>query len=345
MKLLQFLILTLLLTSCSANIKKNFDKYQKQFLSKTEFMPSKKELKRKAPKIVIFSLDENGNLVATQSGLGQSIANNIENILAKNKLAEIVDRSANKKLKNEISLNELKGTSNYKGPKVADYAISGSISDASFISKYVNGTTYINPKNFQLVTIPPRYKYSSSVSGNIKIFELPSLTAIDTVEFKGASSRSENVKRKGGFSMGSIQIGGENIEGTNRDDGLVRKTAQSAIKKLKLKLQNIFAKTAYILEKRQYKNKTIFKIPLGRLDGLKKGDKIEITGKYEVENPITEEIEIENRIIAQGVISDKIEPKTSWIVISKEENAKKIRLGDKIKLQYKKGFFAKLFNF
>lgn len=344
MKLLQILIVTLLLNSCATNIKKNFDNYQPQFLGKTEFMPSKEELESKSPKVVVFALDENDNLVATQSSLGQAIANNIENILAQNRLAEIVDRSANKKLKNEIALNELKGNSNYKGPKVADYAIAGSISNANFTSKYVNGSTYINPKNYQVVTTPPQYRYSSNVSGNIKIFELPSLTAIDTVEFSGNKSRSENVKRKGGFSLGAIQLGGESEEGAKRDDGLVKQAASEAIKKITTKLQNIFAKSGYILEKRQLKNNTIFKISLGQLDGLKKGDNVEITGKYEVENPITEEIEIENRIIAQGKISDKIDPKTAWIVINNENNAKKIRLGDKAKLKYQKSFFAKIFS-
>lgn len=344
MKLLPLIIITLILNSCALNVKKDFDNYQKQFLSKTAFMPSKKELKTKAPKVVIFALEENDNIVATQSGLGKSIANDIESILAKDRLAEIVDRSANKKLKKEISLSELKGKSHYKGPKVADYAIYGSISDASFSSKYQNGSTYVNPKNLQVVTIPAQYRYYSRVSGNIKIFELPSLNAIDTLEFNDKDSRAENVKRKGGLSLGGIQIGGESVAGAKRDDGLVRRAAHKAIKKLNVKLKNIFAKSGYILEKRQFNNKIIFKIPLGRLDGIKKGDRLEITGKYEVENPITEEIEIENRIIAHAQVSDKIEPKTSWIVIKNAQNANKIRLGDKAKLKYKSGFFAKFFN-
>ena len=59
---LKYLILLAIATSCSATIK-NFDKYEKQFLSKTEFMPSKESLENKPPKIVVFALDENENLV------------------------------------------------------------------------------------------------------------------------------------------------------------------------------------------------------------------------------------------------------------------------------------------
>ena len=96
------LALIFILTSCSATIK-NFDRYQKQFLSKTEFMPSLESLEGKSPKVVVFPLDENENPVAKQSQLGNAIANNIENILAKHRLAELVDRGAAGKLQKEIA--------------------------------------------------------------------------------------------------------------------------------------------------------------------------------------------------------------------------------------------------
>lgn len=340
----KFLLIIFLAQSCSPNIKNNFSKYQKQFLPKTNFMPSKKELKKKQAKVVIFALDDNDIKVAKDAKLGINIANNIENIIATNKLGEIIDRSANKKLEQEIALNELKNNKIYQGPKVADYAISGSISDASFSSKYRNGYTYINPRNYQLVTIPAQYQYFSKVSGNIKIYELPSLSAIAVINFNGLDSRNENAKRNGGVSLGGIQIGGKTESGITRDDGLIRSAANKSINKLKIKLQNIFAKTGYILEKRQFKNKIIFKISIGESDGVKKGDKVAISSKVENQNPITEEIEIETQQIANGYVSNKIDQKTSWIIVKNKDNANKIRLGDKIKLKYKPSFFAKLFN-
>ncbi len=333
-------LLTLLtITSCTPTIS-NFDKYQKQFFAKTRFMPSKEKIKQKAPKVVVFSLDENSNQTAKQAGLGISIANNVENILSKNRLAKLVDRSAAKKLQKEIALSEMKKTGSYKGPEVADYAVSGSISNASFSSKYSNGSTYINPRSGQLITIPPRFTYISEVSGNLKIYELPSLSVIDTIEFSGKSSRNESVQQKGGFRLGGIQIGGEQMKGIDRDDGLVRKAGEDSIINAITDIKNSFAKTGYILEKRIYDDKVIFKINLGSLDGLKHGDKFEVIGKYESQNPITEEVETKRRIIAKGTISDKIDPKTSWIIIDDEDNIKNIRLGDLVKIKYEKPAFA-----
>ena len=334
-------ILLFAASSCSPTIK-NFSAYQKQFLSKSEFMPSKEALENKPPKIVVFAFEENKNETATQASLGESIANDVENIISNNRLAELVDRKANSKLEKEIALAEMNKTGSYKGPKVADYAISGALSNASFTSKYSSGSTYVNPKNGQLVSIPPQYKYSSEVAGNLKIYELPSLTVVESIEFKGDQSRSENVRQDGGLNFGGIQLGGKQIDGISRDDGLVRRAGEDGIKNIEIDLKNALAKKGYILEKRILGKKSIFKISLGSDDGLKQGDKFEIVGQYETQNPITEESEVERRIIANGVISDKIDPKTSWVIIDNSENENAIRLGDTVKMKYQRGFFDKL---
>lgn len=341
---IKYLAALVVLSSCAPTIK-NFENYQKQFLSKTNFMPSKENLEGKAPKIAVFALDENDNQVATQSGIGNSVANNVENILSKNRLGEIVDRKAAGKLQKEISLAEMNKTGSYKGPAVADYAISGSISNAGFTSKYSEGRLSIDPKTRQVTTIPPRYTYSSDVAGNLKIYELPSLAVADSIEFSGRKTRTENVQQNGGLSLGALQIGGNKAEGAKRDDSLVRKAGEDAISEIEVDIKNFFAKKGYILEKRTYENKAIFKITLGSLDGLKQGDKFEITGQYESENALTNQIEVERRIIASGVISDRIDPKTSWVIIEDDKKTDAIRLGDTVRMKYKKSSFAAVTKF
>lgn len=335
------LILLFILTSCSTTIK-DFDKYEKEFISKTSFMPSAENIKGIQPKLVVFEFDENNNEVAKNANLGKIIGNNIENILTQDRLVELVDRKAAEKLKQEIALAEMNKTGIYKGPKIADYAISGSISNADFSSKYSSGSTYVNPKNMQLITIPPKYTYSSNVSGNIKIYELPSLTVIENVEFSGAKTRSENVRQNGGLSLGALQIGGEKVNGISRDDGLVRSAAYDAILSSNIELKNAFAKKGYILEKRVFDKKAIFKISLGSQDGIKQEDEFEIIGQFEVENPITNEVEIERRIIASGKVSNIVNPSYSWVVLNEKEKNKSIRLGDMVKIKYKRNALEKL---
>lgn len=342
MKLKHFLLL-MLLSSCAPTIK-NFDQYQKQFLSKSQFLPSEENLSGKPSKIVVFALDENANQVATQSGLGVAMANNIENVLTKNRLAQLVDRNAMTKLQKEIALAELNKTGAYKGPQVADYAISGSISNAGFTSKYSAGSTYLDPKSKTMVTVPPRFTYKSDVSGNIKIYELPSMAVVENIDFKGSKSRDENVQQKGGLSLGALQIGGEQVKGADRDDNLVRKAGEDAVKNMVVDIKNSLAHKGYILEKRVFEGKTIFKISLGSAQGIEHGDKFEVSGQYESENAITGKIEIERRIIAQGTVADKIDPKTCWVVLDDSKNNEKVRLGDTVKMKYKKSYFDAVSN-
>lgn len=333
--------LALLAASCAPTIS-NFDEYQKQFLTKSSFLPTAENLDGKPQKVVVFALDENSNDVATQAGLGTSIANNVENVLSQNKLAELIDRKASGKLQKEIALSEMNKTGSYKGPKVADYAISGSISNAGFTSKYSSGSTIVNPKTGYVTSIPPRFSYASEVSGNLKIYELPSLTVAENIEFTGKSARSENVQNNGGINLFGIKAGGKDSEGAKRDDSLVRKAASDAIDNARIAIKNFFAKKGYILEKRVYKNKSIFKISLGSSDGVEQGDKLEIIGQYETENSITGQSETEKRIITTAKISDKIDMKTSWIIIDDLAKADKIRLGDMVKVKYSKSFSDKL---
>jgi TolB-like protein len=335
------LALALALASCAPTIK-DFNKFQKQFISQTEFMPSEENLSGKAPKVVVFEFDEANIDPAKLADLGNTIAKSVEATLSKNRLAEIVDRKSAVKLQKEVQLAEMNKTGAYKGPRIADYAISGGIANADYASKYSSGSTYINPKNGQIISIPPKYTYTSNVSGNIKIFELPSLQVVEAIEMKGKSVRSENVQTDGGFSLGGIKIGGTDVAGVQRDDGMVRKAGEDAIDEASVDLQNFFAKKGYILEKRSLDKKSIFKINIGSVDGIKHGDKFEVIGQYEVENPISGKSEIERRIIATGQVSQIIDPKNCWIVLDNKDQESLLRIGDMVKLKYSKSTFKSI---
>lgn len=335
---LKYFLLFFVAISCAPKIK-NFELYEKQFISKSQFLPTKEQLSGKLSKIAVFELDENDNQVATNASLKASIANNVENILSKQRLALIVDRKATKKLQDEVKLSELNKTGQYKGPEIADFIISGSISNAGFTKKYKSGSTYIDPKTKNLVTVPPSFLYQTEVSGNLKIFEVPSLAVIEVIEFSGSASRTENVQQDGGFSLGAIRVGGVQSKGIDRDDSLVRRAAEDAIISIEPDLKNALSQRGYILEKRTLEaKKTIFKISIGSENGIKNGDKFDVIAKYEVQNPITNEVEIESKIIASGVVGDIIDPKSSWVILKNEKHVSKVRLGDTIKMKYKKSF-------
>lgn len=334
------LLLSLIISSCAPSIK-SLSLYQKQYMTKGNYLPTKEQLAGKMPNIAVFDLEENGE-VAKQASLGRAIAGNLENTLAKNKLAKLIDRSAAVKLEQEVRLSELNKTGSYKGPQVADYIISGAISNAGFTKKYNSASSFFNPKTGRSTHAPANFKYSSEVSGNVKVYELPSMQVSDNIDFQGYSSRTENVQSQGGFKFGTMSIGGKEAQGINRDDNLVRQAGEDAILSIELEMKNILSSRGYVLEKRTGKNFTIFKVSLGNKNGIKHGDKLKVISQFDVTNPITNEAEIEKRVVASGTISEIIEPSTSWVIIKEPKMAEKVRLGDVIKLDYARGKLSAL---
>ena len=332
--------LAIIISSCAPKIP-HFNSYLPQQIPRTDFMPSADLVDGKPPKIVVFELDEGANETAQQADLGKSMTVAVENVLTENRLAELVDRKIAIKLEKEIALAEMSKTGSYKGPVVADYAISGAIGGAGFTKKYSAGFIIPN-RNGTFTRIVPKFTYTSDVSGNIKVYELPSMKVVNSFEFSGKKSKSEEVKTNNNLSIGGlVEFGGQRVEGLNRDDNLVRNAGKEAIDNISFEIKNFFAKKGFIMEKRSLKNKVIFKISSGSADGIKVGDKFEVIGKYGIENALTGKSEVENRIIASGVVSDKVDPRSSWVLIDDQESVDLIRLGDVVQFKYKRSFWSK----
>jgi hypothetical protein len=339
-----FIFLILVISSCSAKIS-NFNSYLPQTFPRTSFMPSPEEAQGRSPKVVVFELDNGKNEVAKQADLGNSITVAVENVLTQNRLAELIDRSAAKKLKKEIALAEMNKTGSYEGPEIANYAVSGAIGNAGFTKKYSSGMVLPNSTG-GLTRIPPSFKYIADVSGNIKIYELPSMKVIENISFSGRKTKTEQVKTDNNISIGGIiEFGGQKAEGLNRDDGLVRNAGIDAIDNISFAIKNFFAKKGFVLAKRVLKDKAIFQISVGSSSGVKAGDKFEVIGKYENFNVLTGKTEIERRVIASGKVADHINPKSAWVLIDDEESVNAIRLGDVVHFRYSRSFFGKLDKF
>ena len=336
-----FLISMALITSSCAPSISNFNSYLPQQFPKTEFMPSPEMSEGKPPKVVVFDFDEGKNEIANQADLGKSISVEIENVLTENRLAQLVDRKVAEKLEKEIALAEMNKTGIYKGPEISDYAVFGTIGNAGFTKKYSGGMLIPNG-NGGLTKTAPSFTYSSDVSGNIKIYELPSMQVVANFEFAGKKTKKEEVKTNNNVSIGGlIEFGGQKAEGLNREDGLVRSAGQEAIDNVSFDIKNFFAKKGFVLEKRSLKDKVIFKISVGSADGVKTGDNFEVIGKYEIINSITGKSEIERRSIASGKVANKIDPKSSWVLIDDKDTINAIRLGDVVQFKYQRSFIGK----
>ena len=341
MRIIFISVLLLFVANCAPKIK-NFNQYIKQPILKSEYI-TKEAFEKDKPNIVIANFNNRDNEIARKANLGNSMAVALENLLGSSKLVKLQDRRAFKNLEKEIALAELKQTGSYEGPVEADYAVSGEVSIADYQYKFIAERISYNAKKGEVYRVPAQHKYIATFSGNLKIYQLPSLKIYEVVPLKGKKIRIEDaiVNRSWLFNttIDSSMMKKEDFE-------LVQKAGEVALTKNKHLIQNIFSnlRKGYILEKRAKGNKTIFKISLGKNSALKNGQKVKIYTVTEVENPITEEIKKENIELGVATVTDRISEQYAWILVKDAKLAARLKIGDFVTVIYKKDYLNNLLS-
>ncbi len=324
-KQLSFLTLILaLLTGCGASIN-SIEAYVPIPLEKSPFMPSKEELKTGKTKVVLTPINDKNFKLARRANLGQSLYIELDKELSTSGTVEVLDRDIAKKFDEEIKLSELGEESNMDELelKVAKYAISGSLSNVQFISRFTQKQIWTDKKGKKYV-IPAHYNYTAAVSGILKVYSIPSMKVLKTIAFSDRISRREDSRFFG------------NDHRPLDTSGMINQAGRDAIHATRNAFKNFLAPKGYIMKLRQKDDEQIVQVSIGSFDGLETGSDVHIYSTISSENPLTQEIEIETIKIADGIVSDKISEHRAWIII--QERSHDIKLGDYIKAKYSKGF-------
>lgn len=308
------------MTGCGPKVK--LAEFKKAPIENCDIMPTKSEMAHVKPKVVVMPLANGSSDIIKKVDAGNTIANTTETLLSSSKLVELVDRSAAEKLRNELSIIELKGDSGkaYQGPNIADMAISGSLNSASVTAKFTEASTVCN-KEGKCWTTPASCSYSGSISGTLKVYELPNLKVSDSFPISGEKSFSEEGGCKSNYDK----------------EGLISAAAVKAPDSARVELLNLFSPKGYITERRENDGKSIFLCQIGSIDGAAYNLKIKIYSLRKNSNPLTGVTTSEEVMIGEGVISDQVTPNTAWVLIEDKEISNQIKLGDFVKFNFKKG--------
>jgi hypothetical protein len=321
--LLATAISTLVLTGCAELPSEHFSQYRSVSMEKADILPTTESLSRNKTKVVIFTPDEGGIELAKKAKAGHSIATTLEKYLAESGV-EIVDRKIAKQLKKELQLAESKGKSEYQGPAVANYAVTGSISTAGVGASFTARSSWTDDDGETHVS-PAYCRYSAQVSANLKVYELPGLKYSETISIDDSVS-SKTETRNSNCPMSS-----------NQQKSLVRQASEEALKDSRIKFQNYFAPKAYVLEHRAFEEQSLFKLSAGTNLGFKAGDELKFYSISVSKNPLTGDVSNEEYPVTEGeVAEDLVFDKHAWVAVDSEQ-ARNIKLGDFVKIEYSKG--------
>ena len=320
---------TLGLSGCMQT-KENISEYSDVSMIKADILPTKESLAGAKQKIVIFPADTSNSPLAKSSHAGTAISTALETHLAEVGV-EIVDRNIANKLKKELALAESKGKSQYNGPDIANYAITGSISNASIASKFTARRSYTNDDGKTSVT-PAYCRFTASVSANLKLYKLPGLAYSKTITTDDKSSFSTDT------SNSRCPISNASAA------DLIQKAAKEGVEGNRAEFQNFFAPKAYVLERKVSGDKSLFKISAGKNFGFMPESTITFYNLEVKANPLTGDVAVEEYEVVKGTVTaNLISDKFAWILVD-DEHADQVKLGDYVKVKYEVSFINDLMS-
>jgi len=296
------------------------DYYKETSLQPADHLPTEAELNSQGrAKVVVIETDD-GNLEnARKSQAGTTLTRAIEETLGAGG-AEVVDRSIiTPKLYQELKNAEMQSVGRSDdGPSVANYAVKATITLAEYGAEFVPESSFTDKKGKTYVT-PASWSHKARANISIRVYELPSLHLVKTVNGSGMISTSTS--DRGSF---------------NTAVSMIRSATQDALKDVRSEFLNLFAPRGYVIGKREDgKGKSLFKVTAGSEQGMVPGNPVVIFSEQESVNPITKKVSHDNIPIVEGAVSNIVTPNEAWVIPDDEEKAKRVRLGDQIEVKHK----------
>lgn len=296
-------------------------------LAHADIMPTEQELEGAKHRVVIFSPDDSVNELARATGLAHTLSTELGHFISETG-AEIIDRNLANQLEQEIRLAEMHGIATYEGPRVADFALNGTLSTATISVAFSPAHNWVDKKG-QSYTVPAKCTYTASISGVIKVYSMtPKLSYLDSLKLDYNYTTTEETKKT------------ECIISDHHRQSFISLSAKNSVKKVRSTLKNLFAPKAYILEAKPHGEDIIFKLSSGTDSGFKAGQGLKIYTRKVALNSISGKESIEDIELVEGEISATIGSNYAWIIVEDKRRARKVRLGDFVKVKYNEGLLG-----
>jgi hypothetical protein len=303
----------------------NLASYQSAPLGQADVMPTREQLSTTRVKVVVLAADDTTvGAVNREARAGEVLRRALEHEVSEGG-TEIVDRTLNEKLSSEIELAIFKQKGTSGGPEVAQYAIKGTVGNASFKSDFTAAETSVDKG--KRTTTPARCDYKTEVASSLRIYELPGLRLVSTVNAPGSATKSTETPRCD----------------KSQDAALLREAVEKGVHKARHQLKNVFAPKGYVTEKRASDGKpAIFRVSFGATQGAMSDNKLKFYTIRKSQNALTGEVTYDEIQLGEGKVSDQVSDGSCWVVADKDETAKAIRAGDFVKIFHEKSGLEKL---
>lgn len=327
-----FVGIVLLMGGCTSLDIKDIEGLSPVDMLRAELAPTKAQVVSVAtkPKVVVDKFrepsDHRVRELSSLANLANVLTGTTEKYLTQAGI-ELVSRSEAQNLLGEVKLAEQQGkvggSGGYQGLQVAEYVIVGRIDSVDTSAKFQEAYEY-QDKEGKRVRIPPKCKYRADVTGKLHIYTVPQLRVAKSVNVRGNANKTEDSR-------------GRCDKNPTSSTSIIREAGEDAVEGARIEFQNFFAPKGYVIEMRSSKDgkQYFIKVTIGKKRGLKRGEAVEIFTKTLQKNPLTEEVAEEERKITTGKVTNQVGESYAWIILDEPELAKRIKIGDYIKMKFK----------
>ncbi len=285
--------------------KINLNEYHPIIAPKAAILPTKRDINNK-PYIIIFTKNRNF--------YEEKAKEDLANLLINSKYINILTRKSN--IINEIKLAENAKATN-SDLNQANFIIIEDITPKTYNEKYIP-PQYYKDKKGHTYKIPGYYLYKSCSNGYINIYNVLPYQLLKSIYttgcFSTTTSHYQHIKNY-----------------------VILNGISQSIDNAKYQLYKFFTPKGYIFEIRKKDNNIILHTTLGRKNGAKKYEKVDIYTKKIINMPFSNKKIIENIKIGNGIISNIVNKNDCWVIVKK--TIQPIKIGDYIKMNYKFSFW------
>ncbi len=264
-------------------------------------------------RVVVFPTEESPSSRGAQLHLTAAAA--VEAALGTGGV-EIVDRSAARKLNDELKLAEMRGAGAYGGPDVADYAVKVVMGVAAWSTEYVAASSF-KGKDGKYFNTPASHTHSGRSVMTIRIYAVPSLRLVQSLAVEGKHAVTNQ-------SYAAPQSQGGALMKAATEDGI---TSQKGA------MLNEFAPKGYVISRRVKGKESIFRVMLGKDTGARKCDKVQIFALKQNKNPLTNAVTFDEVLRAEGSMTDSIGAGESWVHVKDKAEADQVRVGQIVRVR------------
>ena len=298
------IVLSFLFLGCAPKI--NLNEYHPIISQKAQIIPTPKDIKKK-PNVIIFAKENNL--------YEQKAKEAINNLLINSEYVNILTRKSN--IQNEIKLAENAKATN-SDLNQADFIIIEDITPKTYNEEYIP-PKYYKDKKGNYHKIPGYYYYKACNSGYINIYNTLPYNLIKSIYTTGCfyekTSKYQYIKNY-----------------------IILKSIQTSVNNIKYQLYKFFTPKGYIFEIRKKGNELIVHTTLGKKNGAKKYEKVNIYTRKLITIPFSKQKIIEDIKIGEGIISNIVNENDSWIIVKSIKEP--IKIGDYVKMNYKFSFWS-----